>query len=99
MNIMIICSFTLVTLVLAGLLIFALRKPSKEDIKKAIWLFRSSLTNKQPLYIIDDGNHLIKDNRNVKENEIDENSIKKYSHLNKNDLITLLRDHNIKFSD
>ena len=28
-----------------------------------------------------------------------ENSIKKYSHLNKNDLITLLRDHNIKFSD
>ena len=34
MNIMITCSFTLVTLVLAGLLIFALRKPSKEDIKK-----------------------------------------------------------------
>lgn len=28
-----------------------------------------------------------------------ENSITKYSHLNKNDLITLLRYHNIKFSD
>ena len=28
------CSFTLVTLALAALLVFAFRKPSKEDIKK-----------------------------------------------------------------
>lgn len=49
---------------------------SKEDIKKAIWLFRSSLTKKQPLYIIDDGNYLINDNRNLKENEIYENKYK-----------------------
>ena len=34
MSTMTICSFTLVTSVLAGLLIFALRKPSKEEIKK-----------------------------------------------------------------
>ena len=34
MNIMTICSFMLVTLVLTGFLIFALRKPSKEEISK-----------------------------------------------------------------
>ncbi len=31
---MILCSLTLIFIALAGLLIFALRKPSKEEIKK-----------------------------------------------------------------